>query len=914
MSFAAGQRLGPYEIEASIAQGGMGEIYRGRDTRLDRTVAIKVIAAGVAQRADFLDRFEREARTFAALTHPHICTLYDVGRHEGLPYLVMEYLEGETLSRRLSRRSHVSGTAGSAPSGSGAATPSTATRAPLPLSTVLDVAVQIADALEWAHRRGIVHRDIKPSNVMLTKAGVKLLDFGLAKPVAEPPAPDPDGKPRSEVSTKPSSLTSAGMLIGTLPYMAPEQVEGRPADARSDIFSLAVLVYEMLTGQRPFEGKSQASLIAAILEHEPTRLSVLQPMVPPALDRLILQCLSKDPDERWQSAGDVKRELRFIAESGSQVGVPGAVVAERARRQRAGRAAVAAALVALAGVAIAGFARRTPPPRPQRLHLQIPAPRVRESVHFALSPDGRKLAYVAGDDAGGELLWLRPLEGSQVAPLPGTAGARHPFWAPDSASVAFLQENKLRRTSASGGETAVICEVAGAFVGGAFADADTILFAVGSGAVFRVAARGGAATQTLTGAPPAAQQHATTRPAPLPGGRILLSHLAPDGSERGLYVVEGGGRPARLLLARASAPLVSHDGWLVFARLGSLLAQRFDPASGALSGDAFPLVDDVAYSARTGLAGYSLSQSGTLVYRRRLPRKDQFAWFSRAGERLGNVGRPGRHDNFDLAADGETIVFASNDPATGATSVWRLDVRRDGESLVASDAQRDLNDPILSPDGLRVAFGVRGARPGISQQSVNGGLEEEVFRADESLVATEDWSPDGRALAFQVYPRAGGAQGAVLVLDGPTPRKPILFGGKVEEIDELAFSPDGRWLAYNAIETGRWEVYVTTNPPAGERWQISTGGGMQPRWSEQGNEVFFLAPDGGLMSAEIRLTGTGVQAAAPRLLWKTPLAPSGHVDQFAVHGDRFLLNLPGSDLEVSALEVIVNWNARLPQP
>ena len=618
MSLTSGTKLGPYEIQSPLGAGGMGEVYKARDTRLDRTVAIKVLREHVASDPDLKQRFEREARTVAALNHPHICTLHDIGQQDGTDFLVMEYLEGETLAQRL-------------------------TKGTLPLEQALRYAIEIVDALDKAHRKGITHRDLKPGNIMVTKAGTKLLDFGLAKLKPAGAAPGVSALP-----TQSAGLTAEGSILGTLQYIAPEQLEGKDADARTDIFAFGATVYEMVTGRKAFEGKSQASLIGAILEREPTAISSLQPMSPPGLDRVVKKCLAKDPDGRWQTASDLHDELKWVAEGGSQAGlaVPAAVPTRVQSRLAWGVAAGTTVLLAMALAVL--YLNRAPV---QTTTVRFPV--LTEGgveCGFALSPDGRQLAF-----ADGGQLWIRPLDSLESRALPGTEEASFPFWSPDSRSLGFFTFTELRTIDPTGGPPQTVCAVPLGF-GGTWNQDDVIVFGRRGGGLLRVPAAGGEPTP-VTALDDTRQETAHWWPQFLPDGEHLLFLATGEAEQDGIYVgsLESGVTPSLVLRttlrARYAAP-----GYILFGRGESLMAQPFDVERLALTGDPVRVVDGVQSLPRVRWFGFSASHQGELAYvGGGEGAASQLRWLDRSGADLGTVGAPGEYRDPVLSPD-ETKV------------------------------------------------------------------------------------------------------------------------------------------------------------------------------------------------------------------------------------------------------------------
>ena len=673
MPLSPGICLGPYEILAPAGAGGMGEVYRARDTRLDRTVAVKVLAEHLASNAEFRQRFEREARAASSLNHPHICTLHDIGQHQGMDFLVMEYLEGETLSARLQH-------------------------GPLPHEQAMRYAIEIADALEKAHRQGLVHRDLKPGNVMLTKSGAKLLDFGLAKANVGSVAAE-----GLTATLRPSTpLTSAGAVIGTFQYMAPEQLEGREADARSDIFSFGALLYEMYTGRKAFDGKTQASIIAAILAGSPPALS------PPALDRIVKVCLAKDPDERWQSMHDLKRELEWMQSA------PDAQPAQAPVRQArpiAWIGATAALLLAVLALAFVHFRESRPAPETVRFFVS-PPPRATLGESFAISPDGKRLAFTAEGSDGRNLIWVRSLSSLSAQPLAGTDEAIFPFWSPDSRYLAFFAQNKLKKIDAAGGPAQTLCD-APVGRGGAWSREGFILFAPDAAtALYRVPVDGGVpspVTQLSAG------ETSHRWPQFLPDGRRFL-YWSPGSSREtmGVYLGIPGSAGRQLLTRSNSMGLYTRDaagaGYLLFLRDRSLMAQSLDPRSFRLGGEPRILEQHISVSPGSlGFSSFSVSAAGVLCYRTGAEIDTQLVWFDRAGKRLGMAGRAGS-THPALSPDEKRVAVSRQDAQATNFDIWVLDLLRATPTRLTFDPTPDYM-PTWSPDGSRIAFA--GSRQGV---------------------------------------------------------------------------------------------------------------------------------------------------------------------------------------------------------
>jgi Tol biopolymer transport system component/predicted Ser/Thr protein kinase len=879
MALTVGARLGPYEIQSAIGAGGMGEVYKARDTRLDRLVAIKVLPAHVASDPDLKQRFEREARTLAALSHPHICPMFDVGHQEGIDFLVMEYLEGETLATRLERGA-------------------------LALDQAIQYAIQIADALDKAHRKGIVHRDLKPGNVMLTRSGVKLLDFGLAK---QQPAGVVSGS--SVAVTMASPLTGQGMILGTLHYMAPEQVEGKDADARSDIFSFGAIVFEMTTGKRAFEGTSAASVMAKILEHDPPPMSTPQRITPPALDRVVRKCLAKDPEARWHSAHDLHDELRWIAEAPSPVagGSP-------ATRRRGGeRLAWGAALTVVTVIAAAlGFRALRPAPALAELRLEITAPPTTDPTSLAISPDGTWVAFAATVE-GQSRLFLRSLSSGSTRTLPGTEGAQYLFWSPDSRSIGFLGENRLKRIDIDSGSVQALVNAPG-MRGGAWNRDGVILFARSTGSsIHQVSATtGGEGTPVLQLQLPKQANHRF--PQFLPDGRHFLYYVQGTPEARGVYVGQLDGLETRRVLD-ADAAAVYSVGQLLFVQQGTLFAQAFDPVGLSLTGAPSPLAEHVTVDAANNLAALSASAVGPIVYRtggRAAER--QFAWFDRSGKEIERVGSPDTAAPTDpsMSPDGRRLaLFRTSD---GNRDIWLIDLARGVLTRFASDVAGDVS-PIWSSDGTRVVFSShRNRTDGVfdlyQRPTVGAGNEERLLTTGETMVAT-DWSSDGRFLLYRSLSRKTGWDIWALPVAGDGKHFPVVQTNFEER--DAQFSPDGKWIAYQSIETGRVEIYVQSFP-AGARTQISTTGGAQVRWRRDGKELFYIALDGRLMAVPVELPANGqtVEPGRPVALFETHIggAVQGfNKQQYVVSSDgqRFLMNVSPDEASTAPITVLVNW-------
>jgi Tol biopolymer transport system component len=884
MSVKTGTRLGPYEILSAIGAGGMGEVYRARDTRLDRIVAIKVLPTHLANRPELRERFEREARTIASLNHPHICTLHDIGQQDGIDYLVMEYLEGETLAQRLLKGS-------------------------LPLEQVLQYAIEIADALDKAHRKGVTHRDLKPSNIMITKSGTKLLDFGLAKLKQEAA---PANVSLSDLPTANDPLTAEGTILGTLQYMAPEQVEGKEVDARTDIFSFGAVLYEMATGKRAFEGRTQASLIAKILETDPPPISSLQPMTPPALDRVVKKCLAKEPDQRWQAASDVCDELKWIAEGGSQVTFSPTAPAKGIRTLRR-RALILSVGTLLLGAAIASLATWKLKPAPS------PLPVIRTVINLppgqqlagldsgpavALSPDGTQLAYVARQ-GGTQQIYLRAMDSQEAKPIAGTEGATAPFFSPDGQWIGFFAGGKLKKISVSGA-AALFLGDATYSGGGSWSSQGMIAFAPSANvsALQQVPDAGGD-PRPLTRVEKEDVSHRW--PEFLPGGKAVLfaaGRTAVTFTNAQIAVQSVGAGQRRNLIQGASQPRYAPSGHLVYAQGGSLMAVPFDPQRLEVTGTAVPVVEGVLQSPVAGAAQYSLSATGLLVYVSGGVQATQLSlvWVNRHGAEEPVAAPERAYFAPHLSPDGRRVAVGITE---SEFQTWLYDLSR--ETLTRFTFEGNYNPvSVWAPDGKRIAFeSNKEGPPNIFWQLADGSGGVERLNNSEYIQVPMSWSPDGKLLAFiEVNPTTGVDIWVLRMGDRkaqPFLRTPFSEGAP-------RFSPDGHWLAYISNEAGHYEIYVQPYPGPGGKWQISTEGGTEPLWNPNGRELFYRSGDK-MMAVDIT-THPGFAAGKPRMLFEGPyeLSPV-QTDDYDVSpdGQRFLMLKPAERTAPTQINVVLNW-------
>jgi eukaryotic-like serine/threonine-protein kinase len=862
-------RLGPYEVLAPAGAGGMGEVYRALDTRLGRHVAVKVLPAPVANDAEWRQRLDREARAISSLSHPNICALYDVGHEAGVDFLVMEYLEGETLAARLQRGA-------------------------LPADQVIRYGIEIADALQGAHRKGIVHRDLKPSNIMLTRTGARLLDFGLAKPVVPLTAAG---------ATVSAPLTTKGTLLGTFQYMSPEQLEGKEADARSDIFALGCVLYETATGVRAFEGETPASVIAAILEREPPTISRLQPLMPPALDDIVRGCLAKDPEERWQTAHDVRLQLQALRDRSRQP-VADALPARVSRREMV---AWTLAILSLLGLAALGLLSRpsrvAQPAAPLRAFLLAPSGHSFTRHDFAISPDGRHVAFVATGPDSIRTLWVHALDSSSPAEISGSAGAMSPFWSADSQWIGFFVGTKLMKVEAGGTRMQTICETISGVRYGAWNAQDVILFSNSVvGPLFRVSAGGGTATP-VTSIPEDSLGEAHRFPQFLPDGkRFLYVKSWTSQQHGGLYLASLDGGGPELVSADIRSRVVLLNGYLLFVRGGTVFAQPFDMGSGRLTGAPQAIVlNEVVSDWRFGEVPLTGSLNGTLLFQSRLRYNTQLVWYDRSGREEGVVGSPGFMAPA-LSPDGRHVAVAFDSTGTGQQNIWIHDLQRNISTPLTTTGTDTAHT--WSADGRWLIYSsIRGAN-GIYRRLANGSASEENLIESPAHLLVNSVSSDGRYVLYMDF------------ADGFTKLQRYDLEAKrsepVESGAEAGYSPDGKWITY----VGQPSFMLLVKPAAedGGRIQISSGPGFQARWRRDGKEIFYVAPDKKIMAVPVSTVNGTLEPGRPAPLFQTRIIqPVLVLFQWDVTADgkRFLINsLPREDA-AAPLTLLTNWTAEL---
>ena len=890
MALASGTKLGPYEIVAALGAGVMGEVYRATDTRLGRDVAVKVLPQHLSDSPEVRARFEREARTVSSLNHPHICTLFDVGREGDTDYLVMELVEGETLAQRLSKGA-------------------------LTTTEVFRFGAQIADALDRAHRAGVVHRDLKPANVMLTHSGAKLMDFGLARAtgLAAPGGMTQGGLTQSPTVAQP--LTAEGTLVGTFQYMSPEQLEGREADARSDLWAFGAILYEMATGKQPFEGRSQASLIGAIMNAQPTPLSQLAPLAPPALERLVSACLAKDPNERIQTAHDAKLNLEWSADGPGPTRSPVAAAARPASGARL--AWFVAAVLALTTVALVVTLLGRPADRAGTMRVSVPPPAAaiidEEELHTSISPDGAMLVFVATDSAGMSQLWLRELENTAARPLPGTEEAILPFWSPDSRFIGFFAEGKLKKIDVAGKDVQALCAAPDGR-GGSWSPNGTVLFTSAStGGLQRVSASGGEVT--VVTAPDTSHGEASHRfPCFLPDGEHFLYSVLSSRDDVETRLGSLHDRTTRFVLRCDGSSRYAAPDHLMFARKGVLLVQGFDARTGRLRGEPRALGPASTLSRYAGGPPGSVSTNGIIEQRSRSIPLLGLAWFDREGRRLGTVPMsPDAFSDLALSRDDTRAALIRHSP-DGDADVWVVELARGLAARLTTDLV-SCEQPVWSPDGRWVMFSCfMGGRRSIDRRLASGSGAPETYW--HGLGAFEDpyaWSGDGRTLFIRDLGATTGEDVWALRDEGGLKRFPVLTSRFHEE--DPSPSPDGHWLAYRSDESGRSELYVQSYPTPDTKVRISAEGAGTgtrtmlgcPHWRRDGRELVYVSGDGVTVVSVPVEAANGFHMGAPRALFHIPpgcreLVPSSDLQRFLVLEQR-------ASVESGSIQLIVNWPA-----
>jgi eukaryotic-like serine/threonine-protein kinase len=894
----AGTRLGPYEIQSALGAGGMGEVYRARDTRLDRTVAIKILPAHLSENAEARQRFEREARTISSLNHPNICTLHDIGKQDGVDFLVMECLEGETLAERLRR-------------------------GPLPIAQVLKYGIEICDGLEKAHRCGVVHRDLKPGNIMLTKAGAKLMDFGLAK-AAVTIRTDSSSSMTVTMSTPVGShpLTAQGTVIGTFQYMAPEQVEGREADARADIFALGTVLYEMATGKRAFEGKTAASAMAAVLERDPAVISSLQPGTPAALDHVVQVCMAKDPEERWQSAADVGRQLRWIAAGGGSTAVAAPPVTEAPRKQNWWW--VAAALLA-AVLALQVWLSLRPAETQRTMRSFLPPP-AQMSFDFTgdfsgppvINAQGTAIAFSARTQKERDSVWVQFLNETTTKKLDGTDGAAFPFWSADGKWIGFFADGQMKKVPATGGPVTVLAPTANPR-GGAWNQDNVIIYEPEyRDTLWKISASGGTPvrlTKFDTG------KHTTHRwPEFLPDGKHFLFFATnhSGNTEQGIYLGSLADGSYKHVVDSDSQGIYA-SGYLLYHVQSQLVAQKFDASSGTVSGDPILLASDAEYDTGTWHTSFTTSQNGLLVYEpgSRALGNDLLS-IDRQGKVLGKLGERAFYKGAGrLSPDGKKLAVAMGDPQA---DIWVMDLVKGSRTRLTFGGATHL-DPSWSGDGLRVVYTRQNGSTVVSGTSIrarmaNGGGQEEILlekHSDDPITFFfPQLSPDGKYLVHteQQGPNVTGIYATSL--NGDKKQITVVKApNELARIVQYRLSPDGKWLAYSSTESGREEVYVTEFPGGEGKWQVSQNGGSFPVWRGDTKEIWYLGTDSVLYAAAVGVNAGEFEVAPVHSQFAIAYtSPIGSPFDLFPDGQKFVLSsFPES--APTPMVLVTNWTGEV---
>ena len=898
MALTSGTRLGPYEIQSPLGAGGMGEVYRARDTRLDRAVAVKILPAHLSDNPEARQRFEREARAISSLNHPNICTLHDIGSQDGTTYLVMEYVEGETLEARLQK-------------------------GPLSLKQALAHGMEICDALEKAHRAGIVHRDLKPGNVMLTASGAKLLDFGLAKPVVlgaqagsgkSNLTPSTPTMNLSMLTATPAALTQQGTIVGTFQYMAPEVLQGQEANPRSDIFSFGCVLYEMVTGRRAFEGKTQLSVMSAILEREPEPLANVQPTSPATLDYTVRICLEKNPDDRLQTAHDVKLQLAWIANSGSQTSAP----ALPSSKPRPKLWLAALALLALAVIALTmAFVSPAPPRRVLRVNLLPPEGTRFETLYRngapAISPDGAHIAFIAQKD-GKNSLWLRSLDRLDAAPVRGTDDAFYPFWAPDSAAVAFFMQGKLWRTDLNGDSPTPICDAPEAR-GGSWGSGNVIVFAPSfGGPLFQVPATGGK-PKPVTSVSVSSSNISDRWPSFLPDGKHFLFLNSPygnaaDQNEVHLGSLDGGEQPVlrgKFYGAQYAA------GRLLAERDGSLLAWRFDASSGKVSGDPIPVVDKVASDEITALSVFSVSAQGTLIYQLGTGSNgDRHVWMDATGKVLSLLSEPTVYGPTRISPDGLRIATPVISQF-GNSPLWIWDLAGGTRSIVSA-AKEYVDATVWSADGRTLYFDIFNpdSHNELHTAAADGLQPERILIKSDRDLLPEDVTSDGKWLLYEEAKAGDLKNGELKAFPLTSGLEAFTVLEPVDQAGNARLKPGSNdWLAYQSSQSGRSQVYLTRFPHPGARYQVSKDGGTQPVWSKDGKTLYYIDPYRKLTAVEIQTSGEAVQIGAAKPLFTAGIRHSIPTEAYDVARDGRFLVVDSITESTAPVVLVTNWDTEL---
>lgn len=922
------QQIGPYQVTAKIGAGGMGEVYRAHDTRLNRDVALKVLPPAFAEDASRMARFQREAQLLASLNHPKIAAIYGLEESDTTRALVMELVEGPTLAERIGRSS------ASAPRKPGSASPvqssgsgsktnagaaAGAPKGAIPIEECLPIAHQIAEALEYAHEHGVVHRDLKPANIKLTSDGdVKVLDFGLAKAMG----PEEGSAELANSPTLSLAMTEAGFIMGTAAYMAPEQARGKPADRRADIWAFGCVLYEMLSGQKAFEGETVSDVLASVIRSEPD-WSALPANLPPSMRRLVRRCLTKDPRQRLQAIGDARLAIEeTVSGADQEEGTSGSQAAGRNRATLLHRSfpwALGATTVLFAG--FAAWLLLRPAPQQNVVRFSITPPENTEfgsSGGLSASPDGRYLAFIAQASADKPLvLWVRLLDSLTAEPVPGTEGASMPFWSPDSRWIGFQANGKLEKIAVSGGPPVTICDVRNFTLPnpdhhttGTWNRDGVILFS-NAGGIYRVPDSGG--TPTVVIAPDAARNWSGfTLPAFLPDGRHFLVEAWPSTGVARMAIGSLDSSSVVDLMPTSSNALYASPGYIFYLDQSTLMARPFDARALRFTGPATPFAQNVGVITGPNYGLFFVSPAGVMGYQTVPDRsRNKMVWFNRSGQNVGTAGQPDIYSSPALSPDGARLAVAVGEH--GKADIWVYDLKRGTASRLTFNPAYDVN-PIWSQDGKRVFFSSdRSGSWNIYEKAADGlGTTQPVFQSAGQDKALNDVTSDGRYAIYDTANSALSQQLWVLPLSGE--RKPFPFVQGNFGAASGQFSPNGRYVAYSSNETGRNEVYVQTFPQQTGRWEISNAGGAEPMWRRNGKELFYLTPDEKLMTVDVDTTSAVFQAGIPEELFQAQVVPMSYWRNIYVpspDGQRFLMIAPEGPVRQEPITVVVNWPALL---
>jgi eukaryotic-like serine/threonine-protein kinase len=885
MSLEVGQKLGPYEIVEQAGAGGMGEVYKAKDTRLDRIVAVKILPASLANNEDFKERFEREAKAISSLNHPRICTLFDIGQEDGVDYLVMEFLEGETLSEKLKG-------------------------GPIPYDEMLQIANDIASGLDAAHQQRLVHRDLKPGNVMLSKEGAKLLDFGLAK------AQFSQGSPELSAITQTTPLTGANTILGTMQYMAPEQLEGKQADVRSDIFAFRAIMYEMSTGKKPFEGSSNATLIAAIIERDPVPISVVMPSTPPLFERLVKKCLSKDPQKRWQSASDLADELRWISQAGSQVGIPAHLAAKRKFKFDLARVVGAVAIASTLVMSYLYYAEKTKPQVEKEVsRYTVNIKQGLSNIYWPrISPDGRSVAFHADDSSGTNLIWIRPINSLEAYPLLNTEDANRLMWSPDGKHVAFFKGNQLRRIPISGGQAQLVCQ-GSVGADGSWSTSDLIVFDGNTGDTLKIVSAGGGIARPVSLSDTAAGEGTYGWPWFLPDGKhfIFTTNVQQinANSASGNLIKLGFVDSTSSVILYQSSELInrieySNEGYILFVSQNNLMGLPFDAEKLVVTGEPKPIAMNIGAANNT--YPFSVSNNGILLYHSNdQSTLSELSFVDRAGEKIQSIGQLGGYFDIDLSPDETKIAYATIAENALAWDIWIYDLKRNVPTRLTFGEGR-AGKPLWARTGDRVYFGYNpgGEFWSIYSKAANGqGELELVYATDSSNTVPEDFTPDGNQLLFRQI--KGDHNIGILNLEDSNRVDMFANSSFFEAMARV--SPNGKYVAYVSGESGRREVYVKKLDGSGGKWQISTENAENPRWNGAGTELFYLTQNNQIMAVTVN-TGEHFEAGNSVELFKLRFSYPGRINHpydVSADGQRLLVNARQTDSEPGEIIVIQNW-------